>query len=539
MKNEQAYQVGVYCRLSQEDGREESQSIIQQKEILVEYVQRRNWEVVEIYADDGYTGTNFNRPDFNRMLTDIEKGKINMVITKDLSRLGRNYIHAGYYVEEYFPQHNVRYIAVNDNYDSIDEDSGDFMPLKNIINEWYAKDISKKIRFTLDGKAKKGEPRNTVFPIFGYAYNERYERVPDPVTADVVRLIYQKYIEYGSTSRVAKFLRRQGVYVPRFFNAIKYGYNKTKVLTEPKEKRTAWTTGMVRDIIIKDAYLGRYKTAQTKGVSFKNKKRRKNQECYVFENRYEPLVDLKVWEQANALIHQNRSGSVFVEDNEYKGLLICQNCGKPLRFEQRKNAKNGSQGRRYYCNNKNCSKGNSIQKKYLDELLLRELELIKNTLLFGIDTRQYDIRERISSENKLVDIQRAVKKAKENAEKVDKKILFLIEKRAEGLLTDITFENLISKYKTEKETLEEEIQKLQNYAFVKRTSEYTVADIPTALRRLPVFAMARYDFLQKIIDKIEVGSDWIKGSARAREISLRIRYKLPMEFLTAVGDAER
>lgn len=531
MKNEQVYQVGVYCRLSQDDGREESQSIIQQKEILVEYVQRRNWEVVEIYADDGYTGTNFNRPDFNRMLSDIEKGKINMVITKDLSRLGRNYIHAGYYVEEYFPQHNVRYIAVNDNYDSIDEDSGDFMPLKNIINEWYAKDISKKIRFTLDGKAKKGEPRNTVFPIFGYAYNERYERVSDPVTADVVRLIYQKYIEYGSTSRVAKFLQRQGVYVPRFYNAIKYGYNKTKVLAEPKEKHTAWTSGMVRDIIIKDAYLGRYKTAQTKGVSFKNKKRRKNQDCYVFDNRYEPLVDLKVWEQANALIHQNRAGSVFVEDNEYKGLLFCQNCGNPLRFEQRKNAKNENQGRRYYCNNKNCSKGNSIQKKYLDELLLNELELLKNALIFEIGAIQYNRRAVKSSENKLKNIQRAVKIAQENAEKVDKKILFLIEKRAEGLLTDITFENLVGKYKTEKQALEEEMQKLKNCACVESKTKYnTPTDIQTAMRTLPVSAMVRYDFLQKLIDKIEVGSNWIKDCARAREISLRIRYKLPMFF---------
>ena len=172
-------------------------------------------------------------------------------------------------------------------------------------------------------------------------------------------------------------------------------------------------------------------------------------------------------------------------------------------------------------------------------MLLRELELVKNTLLFEINTRQYDFRERISSKNKLVDIQRAVKIAQENAEKVDKKILFLIEKRADGLLTDITFENLICKYKTEKQALEEEMQKLQSYTFAEHTSEYTVAELQTALRTLPVSAMVRYDFLQKIIEKIEVGSDWIKGSARAREISLRIRYKLPMEFLTAVGDAER
>ena len=160
--SEKKYWVGIYCRLSQEDGNDESQSITTQKEILLDYVKKQGWRVVDVYADDGYTGTNFNRPEFNRLIEDIKVGKINLVITKDLSRLGRNYVQTGYYTEEFFPEHNVRYIAIGDNFDSLDESTCDFMPFKNIINEWYAKDISKKIRFTLEGKAKSGEPRNTV-----------------------------------------------------------------------------------------------------------------------------------------------------------------------------------------------------------------------------------------------------------------------------------------------------------------------------------------------------------------------------------------
>ena len=152
----------IYCRLSREDGNEESQSIQSQKEILTEYVKKQGWNLVDYYIDDGYSGTDFNRPSFQRLLRDIELGKIGIVITKDLSRLGRNYIQAGYYTEEYFPLHNIRYIALNDAYDTFNEDANDFAPFKNIINEWYAKDISKKIRFTLDNKAKNGEPRNTV-----------------------------------------------------------------------------------------------------------------------------------------------------------------------------------------------------------------------------------------------------------------------------------------------------------------------------------------------------------------------------------------
>ena len=169
--------VAIYCRLSRDDGNvDESQSIQSQKAILTEYAIKNNFVIHDIYIDDGYSGTDFNRPSFLRMLEDIEHNKINIVITKDLSRLGRNYIQTGYYTEDYFPKHNVRYIAINDSFDTEKEETTDFAPFKNIINEWYAKDISKKIRFTLDNKAKNGEAKNTVFPIFGYTYNESYER---------------------------------------------------------------------------------------------------------------------------------------------------------------------------------------------------------------------------------------------------------------------------------------------------------------------------------------------------------------------------
>ena len=136
--------VAIYCRLSRDDGSvDESQSIQSQKAILTEYAIKHNYEIVDVYVDDGYSGTDFNRPSFLRMLNDIESKRVNIVITKDLSRLGRNYIQTGYYTEEYFPNHNVRYIAINDNFDTEKEESNDFAPFKNIINEWYAKDISK------------------------------------------------------------------------------------------------------------------------------------------------------------------------------------------------------------------------------------------------------------------------------------------------------------------------------------------------------------------------------------------------------------
>jgi DNA invertase Pin-like site-specific DNA recombinase len=158
MKAQGMYDVGIYCRLSRDDnnGNSESMSIGNQRQMLLSYIQERGWNLQDVYTDDGYSGTTYDRPDFQRMIGDIEAGKINLVITKDLSRLGRNYVQTGQYTDFFFPQCGVRYIAVNDNYDSINEDN-DIAPFKNILNEMYAKDISKKIKSSRAISAKQGK----------------------------------------------------------------------------------------------------------------------------------------------------------------------------------------------------------------------------------------------------------------------------------------------------------------------------------------------------------------------------------------------
>lgn len=212
------FNVGIYCRLSREDENKsgDSSSIQNQKEILTEYVNKLNWNLVNVYIDDGFTGTDFNRPGFKQMLNDIELGLINCVVTKDLSRLGRNYIQTGQYLEEYFPEKGVRYIAVNDNYDSF-TDNNELGPFKNIINEWYAKDISKKIRFSLNSMAQRGERRKTAVPLYGYQFDSNGNRYLDPNSSNVVQLIFSKFLEMKSTYRVANFLNEQKIYSPRYY----------------------------------------------------------------------------------------------------------------------------------------------------------------------------------------------------------------------------------------------------------------------------------------------------------------------------------
>lgn len=518
----QNYNVGIYCRLSREDGNEESQSIQSQREILTEYVKKQGWKIVDVYVDDGYSGTNFVRPSFMRLVDDIKAGRVDLVITKDLSRLGRNYIQAGYYTEEFFPEHNVRYIALNDNVDTAQEESGDFAPFKNIINEWYAKDISKKIRFTLDNKAKNGEPRNTVFAIFGYTYNAAFERVPDAETAQIVRLIYRKFVEFGSSVKVAQYLKNRKIKTPRYYNAIKFGYNKDKVLSMSEEKLTDWKPSGVRDIIAKREYLGCYITAQSKSQSYKNKKRQKNKDCYVFEKRYEPLIDEETWQTANRILRRTRSGKIPMEENLLKGLMFCADCHKLMRFERRKDAKRGYIYR-YFCANKDCRSSNSIPLHTIMSVVKFEMMTLVKLIL----SHQENLIESLKNTDKKgrtikLDTTGAIEKLMKRSHELDLYIQMLFEKRASEILPDSTYKMMMEKYRREKELLTKEIEELSAR---KTEDDKKFDEVNFLLKQLK--AIGENDDLlkkviQRVVKKIEVKSCSINNSNKNKnyEISL-------------------
>ena len=205
------YKVGIYIRLSKEDEEKEkyseSESIQNQRALLMQYIKENKLNFIAEYVDDGISGTSFDRPGFNKMIEDIENGKINMVITKDLSRLGRNYVQSGYYTETYFPEHNVRYIAILDNIDTaIDSANNDIAPFKSILNEMYAKDTSKKINSVLQSKRKQGEYLGTA--PYGYKKDpeNKYHLIVDEEAAKVVKLIFNKYLEGYGTMQIADYL---------------------------------------------------------------------------------------------------------------------------------------------------------------------------------------------------------------------------------------------------------------------------------------------------------------------------------------------
>lgn len=455
------YNVAIYLRLSKEDGNEESQSIQSQREMLLSYIKSHNLNFYNEYVDDGFSGTDFNRPSFQKLIKDVERGIINMIITKDLSRLGRNYVKVGYYTEEFFPNNNVRFLALNDNYDTANDENSDFAPFKNFMNEWYAKDTSKKIRSVLYEKAKSGEPKKTVVPIYGYTFNEKFERIPDVETAPIVQLIYKKFIQTGSIKQVANFLKESRVYIPSYHNGLKYGVSKQKMLKKNDDEKYNWSVETVRAIIKREEYLGVYKTAQTKSISFKNKKRYKNENCFVFKNRYEPLIDKESWNLANSTLKSSKGSSINLTENLFKNVIFCMDCKQNMRVRREKNKK-GDYVYAFNCHHLNCEMGNFILKSVLERVIVLELSALKEVLLLNKNNFiEFFINYEPKSKNLTFDLDSELKNLKTRELEVDGFIENLILQSNKGLIPNSTLNSLLSKSKEEKILLDKKIESVK------------------------------------------------------------------------------
>ena len=533
MSNE--YRIAIYLRLSRDDGNEESQSIQSQREMLSSYVNGQGWKIQEEYVDDGFSGTNFNRPDFQRMINDIESGMINMVITKDLSRLGRNYIQVGYYTEDYFPEKNVRYIAINDGYDSDNEDGNDFVPLRNFMNEWYAKDTSKKIRSILNQKAKNGEPKRPSLPLYGYAFNEKNERIPDSETAPIVKLIFDKFIELGSIAKVVAYLKEKKIKTPKFYYAIKYKYNKSQMLSFPETKSYSWSAETVRGIIKRDEYLGVYRTAQTKSISFKNKRRFENKDCFIFENRYEPLIDKDTFELAQTLLRKTKGSSISIQENIFKGLIYCFDCERQLRLEKRGNKKTNQYDYRFYCHHKDCEHQNSIPKNMLESIILKELTTLKDVILSNKDAFiKYVLTYNPDSKRISLDLNKELSLLNVRAEEVNRFIENLIAQHAKGLIPQSTLASLLEKHKREKSAIDIEIKKIEGKITDKQvntTTEEKIDEILDIIKSLSESNLLKAEVIQRLISKIYIRTRYVKEGSHERNVDITIVYRTHNEII--------
>lgn len=521
---EQNFKAGLYVRLSREDEDKQnindfSESIKNQKEFLSEYAIKNGYSIVDIYADDGISGTTFDREDFNRMLGDIEIGRINMVITKDLSRLGRDYIKTGEYLEKYFPSKNVRYIAVNDGYDSFkDENSNNEMaPFKAVFNDMYAKDISKKVRTALKTKQLKGEYLGTT-PAFGYKKDSKTKGklLIDEESSKYVKRIFELYLSGKSILEISNILTKAKMPTPSQY---------AKIANTQKYIKGAWNDKSVRFILQNEVYIGNTIQNKRKKVNYKINKQveiPKSQWIKV-ENTHEPIISKQDFEMAQEMLkrhsykHKNMTKgqtqglplqNIKGKNHLLSGLLYCGNCKAPMTFIPT------YKKRGYYI----CC---STAKRYKKELNLCQMKLIKEIEIEEkvINTLK-QITERYVDKNKItqkisVGADASVRpnyiKILENLQTkitdLQKVNLNLYKDKVKGIITEQQFLELLEETNKEKEKYILQIQEINKKIEENKEQEKSDIVLKNVVDKILNFEDIDTNLIGLLIEKIIINLD--------------------------------
>ena len=495
----------LYCRLSRDDENEgDSNSIAHQIEILTKYCKDHSIVQYKVYKDDGFSGTNFNRPGFKEMLADIEAGLIGAVIVKDMSRFGRNYLEVGLYTEIRFPEMGVRFIAVNDGVDSDDQMGNDFTPFRNIINEWYAKDTSKKVRAVFRNKGMSGQRLGGIVP-YGYIKNEAGQLLIDEETAPVVKLIFQLCVEGNGTGKIARILQEREIPTPSTVIFQRTG----KTGRYHPDTPCLWRSETVSGILAQDAYLGQTTNFKYSKMSFKSKKIIRNppEKRVLFENTHPAIIDPDTWAIVQRNREQRKRPMKYDEVGLFSGLVICSNCGKRL-YHSRSTSTSHEQ-ESYTCGtyrrfHNQCS-AHYIRVVVLEELVLHNLQRV---VAYAREDEDEFVRRVI--ENKLAvqrteqeQSKRKLEKQKRRITELDAIIQRLYEDNVMGKLTDERFNKLSATFEAEQAELKQsvdrlsvlveaaEMQTVNVKSFLKIVKKYTE---PTELT-----PQLLYEFVDKII----------------------------------------
>ena len=502
----------LYCRLSHEDELAgESNSISNQKDILKKYADEHGFFNTQYYIDDGYSGVDFERPDFKRMLDDVDNGRIGVIITKDLSRLGRNHLHVGLYTEEYFPKNNVRYIAINDNVDTANPNSSgtDMAAFYNIFNEFHVKETSKKIRATWRIKAQRGE-RIATRPAYGYMKNPDNPKqiIPNPETAPVVKRIFQMCAEGMGPSYIARVLENDKIYTPTMYEFKRTG---TRLTGLNEELPYSWSVRTITDMFENVIYLGHTLNLKTENISYKDhrKRIRPKEQQVMNENTHEAIVSQETWD----IVHKLRDGKRRRTKSGYKsifaGILFCADCKSKLYFVSGDSIK--SERFHFICA-KYRKKGkakcsiHSINEKVLYEIVLEEIRRVTE---FARE-RTEEFAEYINKNSEthlkkeLKDKQKLLDKHKKRLTEVSTIFRKLYEDNALGRITDEQFQMLSQGYVEEKKQLESDISELETIvAEMKNKSGSSKTFIELAKRFTDIQELTS-EILHTFISKIEI-----------------------------------
>ena len=499
----------LYCRLSRDDNMDsESNSIQNQRKILQKAAKDKGYTDTIFFVDDGITGTTMKRPGFQKMLNAIEAGYISAVFVKDLSRLGRNYIEVGKLTEEFFPLHDIRLVAVSDGVDS-DEGEDDFTPFKNIMNEYYAKDISKKRRIVNKMKGNAGVPLSP--PPYGYIKNPDDPRfwVVEPEAAEVVRRIYRMALEGYGLAEIAARLAADGVVNPTYYwrsRGTSRGGSKSTV--EP----TKWGHTTVKKILTLQEYCGDVINFKSYSKSYKMKKRIENPEenRAIFLNVHEAIIDRQTWEKVQALQKGTRrkKPTVTQEPSVFSGLLKCPECGGNLNFHFNQN---NHDIKFFSCQNHNsgyrkCSKTHYIRLDFLEQVVLYE---IKRLACFASEYENDFIKAMIGRSAKVAE-NTALRKQREldalTARDRELDMLFerLYEDNVSGKIDDARFAKMSKRYEQEQGENAKKIKALRLELKKDESKRMDIDDFLETVRRYTDATTITKRMVAELIDHIEV-----------------------------------
>lgn len=500
----------LYCSLSQEDMQAgESESIQNQKLILQRYADEHHFFNTKFFVDDGFSGVSFEREGLQSMLREVEAGNVATVITKDLSRLGRNYLKTGELIEIIFPEYEVRYIAINDGVDTAREDN-EFTPLRNWFNEFYARDTSKKIRAVKQAKAQKGERVNGEVP-YGYIAdpNDRNHLIPDPETAHVVKQIFAMYVGGSRMCEIQDWLKENEI-----LTVGELRYRRTGSTRHPRPQLNAWYNWpdkTIYDILSRKEYLGHTITGKTYKVSYKSKKTKKNPEekQYFFPNTHEALIDEETFDLAQKRIATKTRPTKVDEIDIFSGLLFCGDCGYKMYLMR--GAKTPERKHAYTCGNYRNRARNDfvctthyIRKSVLSEIVLADLRRVLSYVKeheqdFIQTANEYNAQ---SAKKALASQQKELDKAETRIKELNLLFRKLYEDNALGRLSDEQFAFLTSGYDDEKKTLTRRIAELSEQINAATERNADVKRFVALVRKYTEINELTYENVHEFIDRI-------------------------------------
>ena len=532
---EKTYNVGIYCRLSNDDERDgESASIENQKLLLQSYVRQMGWNEIDVYIDDGYTGTNFNRPGVQRLIKDAKAKRINLILVKDLSRFGRNYIEIGQYTDYLFPSIGCRFVALNNGVDTESKNgSTDVMCFLNLFNEFYSRDTSKKVKAVKRACAENGKFMGT-YPAYGYKRDneDKHHLVIDEDTAPIVRRIFSMRATGMGFTGIAAQLNEEGIPSPGML------YYQRRGKADPRRVNHKWAGETVKHLIRNEVYIGNMVQGKTGTVSYKNKKliSKPEDEWIRVEGTHEPIISQEIWDTVQS-IDQKRVRKNAASDgirSVFTGLVYCAECGFKMRNHTEKfTYKDGSPGRysSFICGNyarsgKSACTIHTIYENVLEQIVLEDIrekarfaahdpEMLAQHILRLKDKEAQSHRTSCEQELKAV---------KTRLDELERLMQSLYEDKYSGTVPQSVFQTLMRKYETERVEKAAALPELELKLKAHMENRQDAGRWTEIIRQYTEITKLDESMLFALVDRIEVGEAQKVKGVRVRDVKVYYRY---------------